>query len=122
MGLKLGVGFNWFTDYEVIEEELDCGFYKIPIQDIKFVNHFSTSHSYGNRAKLQTIFYKYLGMKIPTIMYDYELELINPSTMSKLCDKLLQNEDIYDLEDMRDRIEWIKQISDEGFYVCYDLN
>ena len=118
--LKLGVGFNWFTDYEVIEEKLDCVFYEIPVYNIKLVNHFSTSHSYGNRTKLQAIFYKYLGIEIPTFMYNHELELISPSTMSKLCDKLLQNEDIYDLEDMRDRIEWIKQISDEGFYVCYD--
>ena len=75
---------------------------------------------------MQNIFKKYLNTEIPTIpdyyQEDINVNLINPSEMSELCDKLLDHKDTYDLEDMEDRIEWIKQLSDEGYYVTYDVD
>jgi len=40
--------------------------------------------------------------------------------MSAMCSKLLEHKDIFDLEDMEDRIQWIKELSDKGYYVSYD--
>lgn len=40
--------------------------------------------------------------------------------MSDVCKKILENSDV-DTVDMRDRIEWFKKLSDEGYYLSYDL-
>jgi len=71
--------------------------------NINYIDGDSTSHSYGNRTKLQNIFRKYLGTEIPTIpdycQEDINVNLIKPYVMSEMCSKLLQNKDVYDLED-----------------------
>lgn len=124
----MGVVFNWFKDYKIIKNIISYGFCEEIEYNIEYLNGDSTSHSYGNRTKLQNIFNKYLNVEIPTI-HDYgytenyyeKLELIYPSKMSKLCTTLLNNKDKCDLEDMEDRIIWIKELSDKGYYVSYDM-
>lgn len=66
-----------------------------------------------SRTKLQNIFRRYLNIEIPTIS-DYcqenaNVDLIKPTEMSKLCAKLLENKNEYNLENMEDRIQWIKK-------------
>lgn len=120
----MGVGFNWFKNYKIIEHEICYGGLGKDVEyGIEYLDGDSTSHSYGNRSKLQDIFRKYLNVEIPTIDdYDYkEIELIEPCIMSNLCTKLLENKE-YDLEAMEDRIQWIKELSDKGYYVSYDVD
>ena len=52
---------------------------------------------------------------------DCELDLIEPQVMSDVCAKILENSDV-DEVDMRHRIEWFKKLSDDGYYLSYDLN
>jgi hypothetical protein len=121
---KMGVNFNWFKTHKIIEDKIDYGFTQNVDYRIEYLDGDSTSHGYGNRTKLQDIFRKYLNIEIPTISgywsYKPDLNLIEPTIMSELCNKLLENKE-YDLEDMEDRILWIKELSDKGYYVSYDM-
>lgn len=122
----MGVGFNWFKSYKVIEETHIVGWFEETEYRIKYLEGGSTSHSYGNRTKLQDIFYKYLGVEIPTIqsgsyMGCVNFKLIEPPVMSQMCEELLENKNNYELEDMEERIQWIKELSDEGYYVSYNM-
>jgi hypothetical protein len=123
--LKMGVGFNWFKNYKIIEENFNVGFGENTEYRIKYLDGDYTSHAYGNRTKLQNIFHKYLNIEIPTISGCWSskpnLNLIEPSILSEYCTKLINDYDNYDLEDMTDRIQWIKDLSDEGYYVSYDV-
>ena len=120
----MGVGFNWFKDYKIIEQVDNVGWFQYVEYKIEYLDYDKTSHSYGNRSKLQDIFNSYLGIQIPTIMSYYsdipELNLIKPKTMYDYCNKLL-SDCSYDLEGMEDRIKWIKELSDKGYYVSYDM-
>lgn len=116
----MGVIFHWFKEYSIkedyycasIEYAGDCG---------------STTHSYGNRSKLYNLFEK-VNCRIPIIsnkIFDDDPEkyvqnlLVNPVEMSKKCQELLDS-DLY-LNVIEDnRIRWIKELSDEGYYVAYD--
>lgn len=122
----MSVGFNWFKSYKVIEDEIDYGLGKDIQYSIEYIDSDFTTHGYGNRTKLQNIFKRYLNIEIPTIRdyglsYKPTLDLIEPSIMSEYCNNLLSNND-YNLEDMEDRIEWIKYLSDKGYYVSYDVS
>ncbi|MGJ0846549.1 hypothetical protein ACR77J_07665 [Tissierella praeacuta] len=124
----MGVGFNWFKNYKVNKfEDPRSWLGNSCIYSIEYLDGDSTSHSYGNRTKLQNLF-ELIDKSIPTvndeIFYD-DIEdyikntLIQPTEMSSICDKLLNSG--FDLLDMKDRIKWIKELSDEGYYVSYDM-
>ncbi len=124
----MGVGFNWFKDYKIIKIENPISWFESSyIYSIEYLNGDSTSHGYGNRTKLQNLF-ELVGKSIPTIndeifcddVEDYiKNRLIQPAEMSRICDELLNSE--FNLLDMEDRIKWIKELSDEGYYVTYDM-
>lgn len=59
----MGVLFNWFKDIKIQTE--GHGMYKLT--DIAYIDGDSTSHSYGNRSKLQNLFREKCNIEIPTI-------------------------------------------------------
>lgn len=116
----MSTGFNWFKEYEIYLYDEHYGDYAVC-----YLDGNSSSHSSGNIAKVQELLENYGGIRIPYVRThgvdeDYDLNLIDPKVMSYVCGKILEYSDI-DRYDMRDRIEWFKKLSDEGYYLSYDL-
>lgn len=118
----MSIGFNWFKSYKIED-------YSQPYCDdfrLTYIGGDSTSHSGGNIGKVQDLLEKYTGKRIPTVCddwissTDYDLNLIEPNEMSEMCSKVLATTEV-DEVDMRDRIEWFKKLSDEGYYLTYDM-
>ena len=72
------------------------------------------------------LFEKITGKIFPTLPYeecinskDYKLDLIEPSEMVKLCDMVLSDNRVDEVH-MRDRFEWFKKLSKQGYYIAYD--
>lgn len=118
----MSTGFNWFKEYEIIHFGEDHWY---DWYELNYLDGGSTSHSAGNIIKVQDLLEKYGNIRIPSIKrFDYDNEkpdLIEPNVMSDVCAKVLENSDV-DKVDMRDRIEWFKKLSDEGYYLSYDYN
>lgn len=125
----MGVIFHWFKEYEIEKHEHPMSWVNSYYDSsVNFVGDCgSASHSYGNRTKLENIF-KEVGIMIPNIpdeMFDEEPEkyiqslLIDPSLISQKCQELLDSD--LDLRGMEKRITWIKELSDKGYYVAYDI-
>lgn len=120
----MSIGFNWFKSYEV--KKNDYGYW-YDDYSLKYVDGGDTSHSAGNIIKVQDLIEKYSnGKRIPSVCKDwintedYKIEnLIEPQEMSNICDKILSNKEV-DEVDMRNRIEWFKKLSDDGYYLTYD--
>lgn len=73
-------------------------------------------------------FFKEVGITIPNISNEIHCEepekyiqslLIEPSIMSLKCQELLDSN--LDLNDIEDRIQRIKDLSDSGYYIAYDM-
>lgn len=117
----MSTGFNWFKDYTIKIE--DNRFFRDVT--LNYLGGNSTSHSGSNIVKVQDLVEKYSGKEIPVICEDFiksedeKLELIEPQVMSQICENILQGNEV-DEVDMRDRIEWFKKLSDEGYYITYD--
>ena len=110
-------GFNWFEDYEIY---LADEFYRE--YNLRYLGGDSTSHSSGNITKVQYLLEKYGGVTIPYIdTYNVSdiPEFVEPDVMSEACAKVLQSSEV-DEVDMRDRIEWFKKLSDQGYCLSYD--
>lgn len=125
----MGVIFHWFKEYEIEKHEHPMSWVNSSYNSsISFIGDCdSTSHSYGNRTKLENLFEE-VNITIPNIpdeIFDDEPEkyiqslLVDPVLMSQKCQELLNSN--LDLKDMRDRITWIKELSDKGYYVAYDM-
>lgn len=120
----MSVGFNWFKEYEIIYSKID------PWYDnyrLFYDGGDSASHSYGNVIIVQNLIKKYSGKRIPQVneyainSIDYKIDLIEPSEMVEICNKILANTEC-DEFDMRDRIEWFKELSENGYYLTYDYD
>ena len=120
----MSIGFNWFKGYRIINklpEEAMFNWY-----GIEYLDGGSTSHSAGNIIAVQNLIAKYSGKIIPQINEDwigsiaYKFDLIKPKEMVEICNKILANTEC-DEVDMRDRIEWFKKLSEEGYYLTYDF-
>ena len=117
----MSIGLNWFKSYRIIVDES----FLYTSMNIEYFDGDSTSHSPGNVTKLQELLKKYGDIEIPTSSHikdnngNYELELIQPEILSNVCDIILKNSDV-DKVDMRARVEWIKRLSDDGYYFVYD--
>lgn len=120
----MSTGFNWFKEYKIIRDRLD---YWYDDYRLFYDGGDSTSHSAGNITKVQNLIEKYGGKTIPYVnaynvgSEDYKIDLIEPTEMVEICDKILANTDC-DEVDMRDRIEWFKKLSEDGYYLSYDLD
>ena len=45
--------------------------------------------------------------------------MVDPKNMISACDKLLRITGNDDIEEFRDRIEWFKELSEQGYYIAY---
>ena len=122
----MSIGFNWFKDIEIKEEVIDYGLCEDTTYILKYIGGGNTSHSAGNIRKVQEILKQYGNIEIPIIdddnvdKYTVRDRLIDPKVISKACEKFLNNPNEKDEYDMKDRIEWFKELSDEGYYLSYD--
>ena len=120
----MSIGFNWFKKYEIIHCVPD---HLYDWYELNYLDGNSTSHSAGNVIKVQNLIEKYSGKRIPSISgecinsVDYELDLIEPNEMVEICNKILSSTEV-DEVGMRHRIERFKKLSDEGYYLTYDIN
>lgn len=117
----MGLGFNWFKEYKIEKSE-----YFIDEYCVKLLRGDSTSHSYYNVSLVQDLFINKLNISIPRLPNEewidsenYDLELIEPEQMSEYCNMILRGTEVDNI-DMRNRIEWFKKLSDEGYYLAYD--
>lgn len=116
----MSIGFDWFKEYK-IEDHSDCWHTDF---ELHYIEGGSTSHSAGNVIIVQNLLEKYGGKRIPSVnrdwidSVDYDLGLIEPNEMSNMCSKALATSEV-DEADMRDRVEWFKKLSDEGYYLAY---
>lgn len=117
----MSTGFNWFKNYSIKIEENK--FYRDV--NLEYIGGGDTSHSAGNIGIVQRLIRQYSGKTIPSICADFikseneKLKLIEPEEMSAICKKILNGIEC-DKVGMRERIEWFKQLSDEGYYLAYD--
>ena len=120
----MSIGFNWFKKYEIIHCVPD---HLYDWYELNYLDGNSTSHSAGNVIKVQNLIEKYSGKRIPSISeewinsVDYELDLMEPNEMVEICNKILSSTEV-DEVGMRDRIERFKKLSEEGYYLTYDIN
>lgn len=116
--------FNWFKEYK-IHIHKGTTMFDYDENRIEYIGGGDTSHSGGNIGKCQNLLEKYFNKRIPTICADFihsedeDLYLIEPSEMSMMCEEILRGSEV-DEVDMRDRFEWFKKLSDEGYYLSYD--
>ena len=121
----MGITFTWFKDVKVDERELGMFEYNNPVE---YIDGYDCNHSPGNVIDLQTIFEEYGDVDIPCInkyLFSGTKEelismLIPKEKVIDICDKFLNNPDEIDPNDMRDRIEWIKKLSEDGYYISYE--
>lgn len=117
----MGALFHWFKNIEVRAEIY--GMYELA--DVVYIDGDSTSHSYGNRSKLQNLFREKCDIEIPTIHEELinsencKSDLIEPSDMMEYCNKILSAKEC-DIIWLRDRVEWIKSLSSQGYYIAYE--
>lgn len=117
----MGLGFNWFKEYKIEESEYFPDQYCV-----KLLECDSTSHAYQNESLVQDLFMNKFNISIPILpneelidSEDYDLELIEPEQMSEYCSVILNSTEIDNIN-VRNRIEWFKKLSDEGFYIAYN--
>ena len=120
----MSTGFNWFKSYKITVYK-GTSMFDYDVAELEYIGGGDTSHSGGNIGKVQDLIEKYSGKRIPTICADwidsedYKLPLIEPKEMSDICENILRGTEV-DEVDMRERIEWFKELSDEGYYLTYD--
>ena len=120
----MSCGFNWFKSYEITIHR-GTAMWEYDEKILDYIGGGSTSYSSHNIAVVQDLIEKYSGKRIPEIEVawleseDEDLHLIDPKEMSEICQKILNGTEVDNI-DKRDRIEWFKKLSDEGYYLSYD--
>lgn len=121
----MGLGFNWFKKYQIIIQDRG-GFISEPYcSDVILTGGNDTSHAYSSACDIKHLFQKITGLEFPTInTYSIhsesdDLGLIEPAEMVKYCDMILAGKEV-DAFDERDRFEWFRQLSEQGYYLAYD--
>lgn len=117
----MSIGFNWFKAYEITPPGSRWLDY-----ELHYIGGGSTSHSAGNVIKVQNLLEKYGKVEIPRVSrhwidsMDYDLGLIDPDVMYDACEMVLYTAEV-DEVGMRERFEWLRQLSDDGYYLTYDI-
>lgn len=120
----MSTGFNWFKSYK-IHIHKGTTMFDYDDSSIEYIGGGSTSHSGYNIDLVQNLIEKYSGKRIPVIQGDWlesedqDLHLIDPKEMSEICQRILNGDEV-DKVNMRFRIEWLKRLSNEGYYLSYD--
>ena len=117
----MGVMFHWFHNAYRVEysEHHVAGIYSW--DEVQYIGGGRTSHSYGNRRKLQLLFEKTCGICIPTIDNGLSEKPIDPHKMIEYCDMVLEQR-LCDVYGLRERVEWIRGLSTQGYYISYEIN
>lgn len=117
----MGVMFHWFKDIKVKIKQYESYIHT----EVVYIDGNCASHSYRNRSKLQDVFMKKCGIFIPTIdediikSDDYEFGLIEPIEMTKYCEAILSDKE-YNVSWIKDRLNRIKSLSMQGYYIAYE--
>lgn len=120
----MSYGFNWFKTYKITIHR-GTVMWDYDDKNLEYIGGDSTSHSGHNIGLVQDLIEKYSGKRIPEIEPDWiksedeDLHLIEPKEMSDICQRILDETEVDEVR-MRERIEWFKQLSDEGYYLSYD--
>ncbi|HAT4302211.1 TPA: hypothetical protein I9089_002316 [Clostridium perfringens] len=120
----MSTGFNWFTKYEFIKKEYRIGEIEY---NVEYLDGGDTSFSSYNIGKVDDLLEMYGDLWIPRVWDEYGEDpkviedLIEPKIMSDVCEKILKDTKV-DEVGMRDRIEWMKKLADEGYYMTYDYD
>nr|DAU02864.1 MAG TPA: hypothetical protein [Caudoviricetes sp.] len=120
----MSYGFNWFKTYKITINR-GTAMWDYDDKNLEYIGGDSTSHSGHNIELVQDLIEKYSGKRIPEIEPDWiksedeDLHLIEPKEMSDICQRILDETEVDEVR-MRERIEWFKQLSDEGYYLSYD--
>lgn len=110
----MGASFRWFKDVTIVDNYI-----------YEFICSDSTSHGYGRAYDIKELFKVNTNVEIPSLNYSYhykdksELKLVDPKDMIIACEKLLKITNNEIIEDFRDRIEWFKDLSENGYYIAY---
>lgn len=119
----MSIGVNFYKDVEVIRHD-GVGYFDYDYCELKYKDNHSTSWSSGNIIKLGNLFEKYVGESLPIHLSEYDVnckdELIEPSQMIKYCDIVLSNEEDIMVQRFEYRLNYIKEMSQKGYYVSYD--
>lgn len=119
----MSIGVNFYKDVELIKHEGGgiCGY---DYYELKYKDNHSTSWSAGNTIKLGDLFKKYTGECLPIHLSEYDEnckdDLVNPNEMVKYCDMVLIHDEDELVSEFEDRLNYIKKMSQEGYYVSYD--
>lgn len=121
----MGITFNWFKDVKVDERKLGIFEYNDPVE---YIDGYDCNHSGIHVSQIQDVFKTYGNRQIPYIDEYYfrgtkeELisMLIPKETVIDICNKFLNNPDETDPNYVRDDIEWIKKLSEDGYYISYE--
>lgn len=120
----MSYGFNWFKTYKITIHR-GTAMWDYDDKNLEYIGGDNTSHSGHNIELVQDLIEKYSGKRIPEIEPDWiksedeDLHLIEPKEMSDICQRILDETEVDEVR-MRERIEWFKQLSDEGYYLSYD--
>jgi len=108
---------------EVNIEVTDYG-YGCEDRHIEYKDNHGTSWSGWNITKLELLFDKYTELKaIPVIgqyTEDPREKIVDPCIMSKYCSVILEHTEDDAVNEDKDRIEYIKFMSDNGYYISLE--
>lgn len=121
----MGITFNWFKDVKIDERELGMFEYNDPVE---YIDGYGCNHSGIHVSQIQDVFKTYGNRQIPYIdeyyfrgtKEDLIRILIPKDEVIEICNKFLNDPDETDLNDVRDDIEWIKRLSEDGYYISYE--
>lgn len=121
----MGLGFNWFKSHQIIMQDRGRFTPETYCSEIILTGGDSTSHGYGTSGDLRDLFKEVTNLEFPVIStYNIHSEnddigLIEPFDMVRYCEMLLATKEVDELE-LRDRVEWFKELSEQGYYIAYD--